>query len=376
MRWDDIELLGLVDRCEAEEEFGPLMTGYSLMEAAREGRPFDPALDPRALARELLLARQGGYLEWNEFVRHGARRPHPIDEPQQWLQEIRDLRVTLAGRDRARGRVVLRPLPDPEEDDGRLITGMCLEEIARAIGETYTGAQLPRYLADSGIPAGFVPEEVAGSKASYVLGVLESLHDSGSAARRSLREFIGGWFEGAHHVPPDAEVGERITARLAAQGWHVRDGRLVVGDAVRHPVGARGSEGSGWTGRLHPAIGDVAVPYLESGHAAVAVFESFKLINHRVREMTGLDLDGSKLMGEAFSDSEPPIRLADLSSLTGRDIQAGFRFLFMGAARGIRNPDAHELFEALDDEEARETLAFASLLMRRLDDAERADRED
>jgi uncharacterized protein (TIGR02391 family) len=85
--------------------------------------------------------------------------------------------------------------------------------------------------------------------------------------------------------------------------------------------------------------------------------------------MTGLELDGSALMGEAFKDSDPPIALADLTTETGRNIQAGFRFLFMGAVRGIRNPDAHELFKALDAEEALETLAFASLLMRRLDDA-------
>jgi hypothetical protein len=42
----------------------------------------------------------------------------------------------------------------------------------------------------------------------------------------------------------------------------------------------------------------------------------------------------------------------------------------MGAVRGIRNPDAHELFKALDAEEALETLAFASMLMRRLDAAQ------
>jgi uncharacterized protein (TIGR02391 family) len=85
--------------------------------------------------------------------------------------------------------------------------------------------------------------------------------------------------------------------------------------------------------------------------------------------MTGLDLDGSALMGEAFKDSNPPIVLADLSTETGRNIQAGVRFMFMGAVRGIRNPDAHQLFKALDAEEGLETLAFASLLMRRLNDA-------
>lgn len=76
-------------------------------------------------------------------------------------------------------------------------------------------------------------------------------------------------------------------------------------------------------------------------------------------------------MGEAFKDADPAITLADLSTETGRNIQAGFRFMFMGAVRGIRNPDAHELFTALNAEEALETLAFASMLMRRLDSARR-----
>jgi hypothetical protein len=49
--------------------------------------------------------------------------------------------------------------------------------------------------------------------------------------------------------------------------------------------------------------------------------------------------------------------------------EAGLRFLFMGAVRGIRNHDAHERFKALDAGEALETPAFASMLMRRLDSA-------
>jgi uncharacterized protein (TIGR02391 family) len=75
-------------------------------------------------------------------------------------------------------------------------------------------------------------------------------------------------------------------------------------------------------------------------------------------------------MSRAFAESRPLIVLADLSTKTGQDIQAGYRFLFMGATQGIRNPDAHERFKALDAEEALETLAFASVLMRRLDDAQ------
>ncbi len=39
----------------------------------------------------------------------------------------------------------------------------------------------------------------------------------------------------------------------------------------------------------------------------------------------------------------------------------------MGAVRGIRNPNAHELFIPLNEEEAFEQLGLASMLLRRLD---------
>jgi hypothetical protein len=58
-----------------------------------------------------------------------------------------------------------------------------------------------------------------------------------------------------------------------------------------------------------------------------------------------------------------------MTSDTGRNIQIGFRFLFMGAIQGIRNPHAHEAFQPLTTDEGFEELGFASMLMRRLDEA-------
>jgi uncharacterized protein (TIGR02391 family) len=370
MRWDDLQLLHLIDASESSGQTAPLMNGDGLMQAAGQGRGLDATRDAGSFAREMLLAREAGYVVWAEYDRRGLQPTNPATHPHQWLQEIRDLRLTLAGRDRARGRVIQRPLPDPDEDDDRPVTGMTLEEIAREIGDTYTGTQLPRYLRDSGVPEAFIPAEFTGSKWIYVLGVLEALHDGGSAARRALREFVGGWLQGLHHTPPRTEVRERITVLLAAQGWHVRDGRIVIGERtsdLAEDVLPAGHDAR--VEALHADVREVANRYLESGHPEVAIFEAFKAVNNRVKAMTGLDLDGSKLMGEAFADSGRPLSLADLSTETGRSIQAGFRLLFMGAVRGIRNPDAHEQFRALDAEEALEALAFASMLMRRLDTA-------
>jgi uncharacterized protein (TIGR02391 family) len=100
-----------------------------------------------------------------------------------------------------------------------------------------------------------------------------------------------------------------------------------------------------------------------------AILEAFKAVNNRVKDLSRLDADGSDLMGKAFGGTAPHLLLADLSTQTGRDIQGGFLQLFSGAARGIRNPNAHELFSPLDDNEALEQLSFASMLMHRLDAA-------
>jgi uncharacterized protein (TIGR02391 family) len=377
VRWDDLQLLRQIDEFETEENLGPLTTGHALFQEVGKAGSADWERDGRSFARELRIAHDAGYLDWNEMGSLGVRPPDPIMEAQRWLQEIRDIRLSLHGRDRARGRVIQRPLPDPEEDDERPITGLTLEEIARSIGDTYSGSQLPRYLTDAGIPAEFVAAEVQGSKWEYVLDVLEGLHDGGSSARRTLREFIGQWLDGRHHMPPPAEVRERLVAVLGAQGWHVREGRLVIGDRVTDRATALTPLGADVrVAALHSDVRAVASRYIDSGHPEVAIFEAFKAINARVKKMTGRDdLDGVKLMSATFSDSNPLISLGDPSSETGRNIQAGFRFMFMGAVQGIRNPDAHEQFKALDPEEAFETLAFASMLMRRLDESGSGDRE-
>ncbi len=367
MRWDDLKLLRLIDDLE-DREPASLGNGQELMHRMAPREALAPNRDHATFARELLLARDAGFLTFDE---RGVWVPNidPLAQANSWLQQIRDIRLTLAGRDRARGRVVARPLRDPEEDDDRPIAGITLEEIARVIGDTYTGSQLPRFLLDSGIPVEYLIPEVVGSKWAYILELLERLHHGGSAARRTLREFVGQWMSNRLHTGPRQEVQVRILADLARQGWFVHEGRLVVGEpqiAEIPPAPPVGREAR--IAALHPAVRQVAKRYLDSGHPEVAIFEAFKAINKRVKEITGLDSDGSDLMAKALRDEDPPIQLTPLSTATERDIQAGFRFLFMGAVKGIRNPDAHELFVPLDEEEALEKLAFASMLMRRLDE--------
>jgi uncharacterized protein (TIGR02391 family) len=115
---------------------------------------------------------------------------------------------------------------------------------------------------------------------------------------------------------------------------------------------------------LHPVVQEAAWQLYLDGHYGVAVAAAAKALEIAVRERSGLPASPN-LMGSAFSDHGPlDVRYHD--GVTGDDEQAGFRFLFMGAATALRNPHAHEF---IDDDAlpALEQLALISLLMRRLD---------
>ncbi len=365
MRWDDLQLLRRID--EIEQAGGYVVNGLYLLQRLNQDDGLPQGDGMSEFAKELSLAFEAGFLTWTDRSSQFVGRHSPTNDPNMWLQTIDEIKLTLSGRDRARGRLILTELPDPDEDDGRIITGLTMEEVARSIGDTYTAAQLPRYLRESGIPEDAVPDAVTGDKWQYAFGVLESLHEGGSAARRALREFIGGWLDGRHHAPPPTDVRRRIVALLAQQGWHVRDGRLVIGERLFVEPGTVTPLGrDARLAAMHPELRQVTERFVEN-HLDVAIFEAFKAINNRVKAMTGLDLDGSRLMDAALSGTSPKIQFGDLSTQTGRDIQQGLYFLFKGAVQGIRNPDAHEQFKQLDEEEGLEELAFASMLMRRLD---------
>ena len=75
-------------------------------------------------------------------------------------------------------------------------------------------------------------------------------------------------------------------------------------------------------------------------------------------------------MARAFVGEPPPIDASIEQGQRGRDEQEGFRFIFMGVIQGIRNPKGHEMVAQDDPRRALEYLAPASVLFRRLDDAQ------
>jgi len=123
---------------------------------------------------------------------------------------------------------------------------------------------------------------------------------------------------------------------------------------------------------LHARIVKVARPRIEAGHYVDAVEVALKEVNSRVKQTyiaAGWgEKDGVDLMVAALGGVQPTIRLAQLTSESGRNIQEGYTKIFAGAMQGIRNLKDHENDE-IDLERAWHLLAVASLLMHKLDEA-------
>jgi len=368
MRWDDLEILRKIDELE-ETAPGNLCDGWNLMQQLRLMQTIDGERDQREFARELILAHEAGLLTWRDYCQRNVRPTDPVTNPGIWLQEHANIRLTLEGRDRARRRVFELPWPDPDEDDGRMITGATLDEIATAIAPQFSANQLRRFLTDSGILDELLPRGgIFG--ATLVSATLEGLQDGGAATRRILRSFIGQWLDGELHVPPADEVRRRIVALLGQQGWHIHDGRLVVGERTRDSDGVLTQRGRDTRlAGLHPTIRKIARPYIEDGYLGAAIFEAGKAVSARVRELSRLDGDGTSLMSSAFQGDTPRIVLGDRASKTGGNVQEGYKLIFMGVALAIRDPQAHEPFEDLSADDAFERLGLLSLLLRKLDEA-------
>lgn len=120
---------------------------------------------------------------------------------------------------------------------------------------------------------------------------------------------------------------------------------------------------------LHPKVKEYSLDLFNDGHYAPAIFEAVKGLNNYVKTKAGItDKDLSDAMAKAFNENNPIIKLNSLRTQSEIDEQKGFKFLYMGAMTGIRNPKAHTNIIQVDKNRTLEYLAFLSLLFRRVEE--------
>lgn len=123
---------------------------------------------------------------------------------------------------------------------------------------------------------------------------------------------------------------------------------------------------------IHSEVQRVARRPFEQKQYADSVEAAFKHVNSLVKALVkaklGTEFDGKPLMERAFSPGNPVVRLADLSTDSGQNIQLGYMLMFSGAMVGIRNPKAHDNI-TIDRERAIHHLFLASLLLSKFDES-------
>lgn len=118
---------------------------------------------------------------------------------------------------------------------------------------------------------------------------------------------------------------------------------------------------------IHPQIDSVSKKLFDDGHYSQATFEAYKLLDRKVQLLAKVNESGVKLMMKAFSAETPLIKLTQLSNLSEKDEQEGYKFIFSGAIQAIRNPRGHEYGLQDSPTICLDHLSLASLLLRRLE---------
>ncbi|WP_434391562.1 TIGR02391 family protein [Melittangium boletus] len=130
---------------------------------------------------------------------------------------------------------------------------------------------------------------------------------------------------------------------------------------------------------VHPDVLRFCKPELVDGNYFHAVLETTKSVAQKIRDRTGLLIDGVQLVNEAFTFNGvvPYLALSSLSTPTEQGEQRGFMTLLSGVFGTFRNPVAHapRVSWQVSEQDALDLLTFASYLHRRLDKATRTPRQ-
>ncbi|ORA27378.1 TIGR02391 family protein [Mycobacterium aquaticum] len=250
-----------------------------------------------------------------------------------------------------------------------------IENIARIIGELYSGPELTRILASVGMPD---PLGEGQTKWKRLAASMQEKQYSQRDGRPVLAVITAA-------MKPDmiwdrqakaAVARDELTQVLSLSGYRVReDGRIGAAKKA-----ATASEASARSERLrsrltergaHPEVIRHCREELLRTDCYEAVFEAVKGLGARLREKSGLDKDGRALVQATLRGKPPRVLITDCATVTECNEQEGVALLAEGVFAAFRNPAAHEprLVWEVSEQDALDVLGTLSMIHRRLDSA-------
>lgn len=246
-----------------------------------------------------------------------------------------------------------------------------LEALAKVLGECGSGSEISRTLGDLGI------SDSSGETTKWkrLLAIFQDVQRKDRCANRIvvfLQRFVApARFLGRAN---DFEAHRQsLNQALSFAGLEYgNDGQLRAVAAARSLPEAEArvqTLRSKFKGRaIHPEVLRFCEAELLQDNYFHALLEANKGLAQRIRDLSGVQLDGAALVDKVFSVQNPILALNRLVTESERSEQTGYATLLKGCFGAIRNPLAHtpRLFWDGEDDAA-DILSMLSLLHRKLD---------
>lgn len=245
-----------------------------------------------------------------------------------------------------------------------------LEQLAKIIGDRYSGSQLTEFFRKAGYPD---IRHDGSTKWRFVYSELDKLQSQTSGAHYVAKivqqlcdpqEFFGNP-EG--HAACVGEVNEILGFYgLAVDRNDGRIRRAAHDSTLRQRESQARKEFDDRD--LHHEVKRHAQSLFVEGRHFHAVFECCKALDKHVSEKSGIGKHGFELMSAALS-IKGPLKLNKQTTETERNEQEGLMHLCMGLMSAIRNPESHEpeLDWPTSKQDALDMLSLISFLYRRVD---------
>jgi uncharacterized protein (TIGR02391 family) len=247
-----------------------------------------------------------------------------------------------------------------------------IEALARLLGEHGTGTDIDRVLQDRGL----VDSSQETTKWKRLFWVFRDSQEKYKCANRVI-DFIQSFLIPVRFVGRNEEFEtcrHELNAILAFSGLEYGADGIFYKRQAAHTLDEAEErlqtiQSKFRARRIHSEVLKYCRTELLQDNYFHAVFEATKGLAQRIRDMSGVQADGAKLVDMVFLGDHPVLAINSLQTETEKSEQKGFGELLKGCFGAIRNPLAHEpkiLWDGEDD--AADYLSLISLLHRRLDD--------
>lgn len=251
-----------------------------------------------------------------------------------------------------------------------------IEDVAKVIGELYSGSELTHILVEVGIR-----KRDPGEGYTKWRRLAQAVSDNQCATGNgnALVKLITVSFSPQHTLNRATQADtacDKLNQILSLEGLRVNDEGKVATTQPAKTVQEALSRGERLKSLLtkrnyHSEVVKHCRDHLSKSEYYEVVFEAVKGLGSRLSKMAEVDEDGYKVVDAALSGAAPRILLNSFSSVTEHNEQTGIANLSKRLFSTFRNPAAHEtrLNWSITEQDALDMLGTLSLIHRRLDTA-------